>query len=587
MTANPAFDLLQGLQNTSHRKIKDTSLDLLAAQSYLQKLNFVEAFNDHLTWDKKQWKISPGELAKSVVYLPYISRDQRIPLYRIEESYQTADMNLLFEGEFSAQDLTDDSIGRMLDRFHESGCTQFFTQLALSVYTKLGIDFSKILHGDTTSHVLYGMCTTEPAQNSNAPIPKYGHSKDSRPDLKQIMTGMVTDGNGLPVYSAILDGNTADCVWNKDTIAELSRFLGDRLLNSVYVADSKLVTMSNLDAIANLDVKLQFISRSPASFNAKITQKICNAAYEKDDWNPIGAHRDTPTKSSTLAEYEAMSFCRKIKGVDYRFIVYRSDAKEQLVDKKMKNDQESLNSAFGKTFKGKKNIFACKKDAGNEISKFKAKHKKNLYDISCTVTELVEYKKPRGRPGKNPKPPVKNVQYTVELQEIAENKVRIANYRKKTQSFVLITNVPESEMDERAILHTYKEQKVVEDNFSIIKRPIMAGTLFVQKPERIEALMILLCISLLLQIAMKLIVRKNLAEMDFIPNLDVHRKPLVNPSSRRIIEMIRNYSVITSGDKREFVIKNSLYADGLATWVYLLGIGGEHSSLQNSGEIVT
>jgi transposase len=581
MSTNCTFDLLKDLQDTGHREMKDTSLDLLAVHNYLQKLNFTEAFNEHLTWDEKQWKISPGELAKSVIFLPYVSRDRRISLYRVGESYKTVDMNLLFEGEFSTQDLTDDSIGRMLDRFHESGCTQFFTQLALSVYSKLGIDFSKYLHGDTTSHVLYGMCNTEPAQNSNAPIPKYGHSKDHRSDLKQINMGMVTDGNGLPIYSKILDGNTADCVWNHDTITELSTLLGDRLLGSVYVADSKLVTMRNLEAIASLDCKLQFISRSPASFNSKITQKIRDEAYENGDWNFIGAHRETPTKNSTLAEYEAMSFCRKINGSDYRLIAYRSDAKEHLVDRKKETDKESLDSAFAKRFSGKKKTFACEKDAKNDILKFKAEHKKNLYDISCTITERVEYKKPRGRPGKNPKPPVKNVQYAVELLEIAKNQVRIADYRKKTQSFVLITNVPESEMDERAILHTYKEQKVVEDNFSIIKRPVMAGTLFVQKPERLEALMILLCISLLLQIAMKLIVKKNLSGLDHIPNLDVHRKPLINPSSRRIIEMIRNYSVITWGDKQEFVIKNSLFADGLATWVYLLGLGGDQLLSQN------
>jgi hypothetical protein len=45
--------------------------------------------------------------------------------------------------------------------------------------------------------------------------------------------------------------------------------------------------------------------------------------------------------------------------------------------------------------------------------------------------------------------------------------------------------------------------------------------------------------------------------------------------------MIRNYSVITSGDKREFVIKNNLFADGLATWAYLLGLGGDQLSSQN------
>ena len=582
MPINPTLDLIQDLQNANHREVKDTSLDLLTVQEYLHKLNFDEAFNDHLTWDKKQWKISPGELAKAVIYLPYLSRDRRIPLYRVGDSYQTADMGILFNGDFTAQDLTDDSIGRMLDRFHEADCTQFFTQIALSTYRILGIDFSQFLHGDTTSHVLYGVRNTEPAApDSNAPIPAYGHSKDHRPDLKQINMGLVTDGNGFPIYSTILDGNTADCVWNNDAVTELSTLLGDRLLNSVYVADSKLVTMRNLTTMASLDSKLQFISRSPAKFNSQITQKVRDEAYEKDDWNAIGAHKETQAENSKLVKYEAMSFCREIKGLDYRFIVYRSEAKEHLVDKKIGKDKEVINSAFDQAFKGKKKIFACAKDAEKAILEFKSKHKTKLYDISCVATEQVNFTNPRGRPGKNLKPPVKKVHYTVELLEITENQDRIADYRKNVQSFVLITNVPESEMDMRDVLHKYKEQKVVEDNFSIIKRPILAGTLFVQKPERLEALMILLCISLLLQIAMKLVVRKRLSGLDHVPNLDVHRKPLVRPSSQRIIEMIRNYSVITSGKNREFVIKNSLYADGLTTWVYLLGLTEDLPASQN------
>lgn len=261
-----------------------------------------------------------------------------------------------------------------------------------------GLTFQNIFM--ETQHPMFSMECATPNLDKTQPLHYLNMDtvKTIRPDLKQIMMGMVTDGNGLPLYSTIFDVNTADCVWNHATIAELSKLLGERVLNSVYVADSKLVTMRNLKAIASLDTKLQSISRSPASFNSIITQKGRNEAYEKGEWNARGAHRDTPTKNSTLAEYESMSFHREIDGSDYRFIVYRSDAKEHLVDKKIKTDKELLNSAFAKTFCGKKNIFACEKDAKNEILKFKAKHKKNLYDISCAITEQVEYKKPRGDP---------------------------------------------------------------------------------------------------------------------------------------------------------------------------------------------
>ncbi|MCK4269196.1 MAG: transposase, partial [Methanogenium sp.] len=148
-------------------------------------------------------------------------------------------------------------------------------------------------------------------------------------------------------------------------------------------------------------------------------------------------------------------------------------------------------------------------------------------------------------------------------------------------SFVLVTNVKESEMDEKAILRKYKEQKVVEDNFSIIKRPIVAHTTYLHKPERIEALLTLLSISLLLQIVTKLVVRRNLEKLDFVPNLDNHRKPLINPSCKKIIDMIRNYCVITSGKHRELVVKNSMFADGLAIWSFLVGLS-EYQPSNNS-----
>jgi hypothetical protein len=41
-------------------------------------------------------------------------------------------------------------------------------------------------------------------------IGQLGHSKDKRPDLKQMVVGMVLDGTGRPVCSELLPGNTAD-----------------------------------------------------------------------------------------------------------------------------------------------------------------------------------------------------------------------------------------------------------------------------------------------------------------------------------------------------------------------------------------
>jgi transposase len=65
-----------------------------------------------------------------------------------------------------------------------------------------------------------------------------GYSKDKRNDIKQIMTGMVTDGDGLIRFGHVLDGNTADCKYNH-----------------LMITDSKMLNKKNLNLISRLQKK--------------------------------------------------------------------------------------------------------------------------------------------------------------------------------------------------------------------------------------------------------------------------------------------------------------------------------------------
>ena len=67
--------------------------------------------------------------------------------------------------------------------------------------------------------------------------------------------------------------------------------------------------------------------------------------------------------------------------------------------------------------------------------------------------------------------------------------------------FVLLTNVPTAgEMAHKAgeVLRAYKEQHGVEQNFAFLKDPVIVNSLFLKKPERIEALGLVLLLALLL-----------------------------------------------------------------------------------------
>ena len=66
---------------------------------------------------------------------------------------------------------------------------------------------------------------------------------------------------------------------------------------------------------------------------------------------------------------------------------------------------------------------------------------------------------------------------------------------------VLLTKVPTAgEMAHRAgdVLRAYKEQHGIEQNYGFLKDPLIVNSLFLKKPERIEALGLVLLLALLL-----------------------------------------------------------------------------------------
>jgi transposase len=86
----------------------------------------------------------------------------------------------------------------------------------------------------------------------------------------------------------------------------------------------------------------------------------------------------------------------------------------------------------------------------------------------------------------------------VTLHERAEV---IARKTQETGCFVLLTNVPTAgAMAHRAgdVLRAYKEQHGIEQNYGFLKDPLIVNSLFLKKPERIEALGLVLLLALLL-----------------------------------------------------------------------------------------
>ncbi len=80
-----------------------------------------------------------------------------------------------------------------------------------------------------------------------------GHSKDYRPDLKQMVVGMVLDGEGNPVCCEMWPGNTTDVTTLLPIVKRLRRRFG--VVRVCVVADRGMISQNTLAQLEGLDLE--------------------------------------------------------------------------------------------------------------------------------------------------------------------------------------------------------------------------------------------------------------------------------------------------------------------------------------------
>ena len=98
-----------------------------------------------------------------------------------------------------------------------------------------------ILLYDLTSTYFEGLCLSNPKA-------KLGYSRDSRPDCKQVVVGLVLDGEGFPKAHEIFAGNRSDSTTVVDMLAVLQKRVG-KTKDATVVVDRGMAKPENLAAI--------------------------------------------------------------------------------------------------------------------------------------------------------------------------------------------------------------------------------------------------------------------------------------------------------------------------------------------------
>jgi transposase len=504
---------------------------LLLANKFLNMIGFSDFIDRSVEWDAKHWNVSPGNLAKAVILVTFLQI--RAPLYKIKNSFIGMDTEALFGKGVMPEHLNDDAIARALDRISDANPEGLFSTLCLSLYSKFSIEFNR-LHSDTTSISFYGAYeTTEDTSEDSLKI-VHGYNKDNRPECKQVVLGKIVNEHGMAVASSTMNGNTSDIEWNQKALQLVKETFGKRLHEVTYIADSKLINLPTFKQLMDPESKIRFISRCPSNFNHKVANKVIHKAYQNNEWIDVGKLG----QSEKACTHKMQEFSENIDGYVIRLIVVQTSAGKDRFDKKLEKQRRELEKDFVGV--NKKN-FACKADALKEWEIFKKEHKKTFFLYAVDFNEIKTEKRLAGNPGKNPKPPTVEISWQIDAKIDAEDEITVLKSKQEEECFVLITSIEKSELDGAEILRQYKSQIVVEMQFKLLKEPALASAIYIKTPERINALVMLLNISLLIRALIQFILRKNLKEsQEEAPRIGWDRKKLENPTIKFIIDALQH-----------------------------------------------
>jgi len=403
--------------------------------------------------------------------------------------------------------------------------------LKLNTFLKeFKVDLS-VIHNDSTSVKFYGAYKDAPKRAVKL---KRGHSKDHRPDLKQLIYNLsITEDGAMPIHFKCHDGNKTDDTLHIETWLTLRALIGRS--DFLYVADSKLCTNENMKKIDQEAGR--FITLVPKTrAETQEFEKECHDGQVR--WTSLTRRKSTRKRGSYDVFQIAEGSYQLSEG--YRLYWYRSSEKRKRDEESRKQRihlaLEKLAEIESKRRRGPKSEHALLKAAMKIVTHYRADEWINV-DVKTKKVET--YRKTSvGKPGPEAtyRRHTKHEPYLV----MKKNYEGITNSASVDGIFPLTTN---TKLDAKEVLKYYKYQPYLEKRFSWIKSDYEIAPIFLKKVERIEAIMFACFVADLvaatvqreLRNAMK---KHNIQELKTLPE----NRPSKTPTWEQLQRLFMNHS---------------------------------------------
>jgi transposase len=418
----------------------------------------------------------------------------REPLYGLAGWAGGFEPGLLGLASGESELLNDDRVGRALDQLFDSDRGSLLTQLVLGAVREFQIDCSQ-LHNDSTSVVLHGDYGAADGRERGAKatvIAARGHSKDHRPDLKQLVLILTVTADGaVPLAHRLAAGNTNDDRTHIDTWDELRALTGRP--DFLYVADSKLCTREQMDHIDRAGGRFVTVLPRTRREDGQLRDWMITATPEFTEAarRPGKRHGDP----DQVWQVAPAPFC---SSEGHRIVWVHSSAK-QLRDETARHQRiqrtlTALTELNGRLAGPRARIATriAAQDAAQEILDHSAAEDYVTFVITETTDERFRQEK-RGRPGKDTRfRKITKTRFQVTAHVDADAVRRDAS---SDGCFPLISN--DHDLTDAQVLIAYRYQPNLEKRHHQLKSVQDAAPVTLKSPARIEALFACQFIALL------------------------------------------------------------------------------------------
>lgn len=498
----------------------------------LRRTRLEEFLREALPKEDGRTKLSPTKALLVLLRNLLVSRE---PIYGLGEWAVRFAPDLLGLNEKETSLLNDDCVGRALDKLFAADVPSLVLRVAAHVVKEFGLRLDE-LHNDSTTVSFFGAYLNAAMEKQVLGRPTlaitFGHSKDHRPDLKQLLFILtVTADGGVPLHFRAASGNVTDDVTHRDTWDLLCQLTGRR--DFLYVADSKLATRENMAYLHQRQGR--FITVLPKTRSEDGTFRSM-VSKEQVTWRPLWEKTD---EDGEVLDSYSVSDQATTSVEGYRLVWYHSQRKAEL---------DAL-ARIGRLQRAMKELADLRSKLQSPRTRYRQESK-----VAEAVAEIVAFcgaeawlfpeiqrkeeetfrQTHRGRPSQETQY-VRNVKMRFDVTWHIDH-LRMAEEAKSDGVFPLITNV--TDLSELEVLKIYKRQPTIEKRFSQLKTDFEVAPIYLKAVHRIQALLSVYFFALLiesllereLRVAMQ---RKGIESLPLYPE----GRPCCHPTARRVLDL--------------------------------------------------